>query len=197
MSRAFPKGLPALRGSFMPPVFVGSLNIDLLFGGIYRRRTILDMTRRTGMERFHATSAHAAPHGLLNGVERLVNGNVQRRVSSSNHDAGEPTQDNLYSAFLIHSASWTVGVPRAHSYPLDRPGELSQLHSQPSPDVRVVIVIECDTRHAHVCRNRRGAAPDTLERPRHRGWQNSPPTRFHELTDLTRHRSHRFTLTTC
>jgi hypothetical protein len=144
------------------------------------------------MQRFHSTAAHASPHGLLNGVERLVDGNVQCRVSSSDNDAGEPTQDNLHNAFLIDAASRTVGVPCADRHPFDRPGELSQLHSQPSPDVRVVNLIEVDTGHAHVCGNRRGAAPSTLERPRHGGWPNSPPTR-HELTDLIRQRFHRFT----
>ena len=57
------------------------------------------------MQRFHAAAAHATPNGLLNGVQRLVNGNMQRRGSPFDDDAGQPTQDNLHSAFLIDSSA--------------------------------------------------------------------------------------------
>ena len=69
-----------------------------------RGATALNLARGAAMQRFHAAAAHATPNGLLNGVQRLGNGNMQRRGSPFDDDAGQAGQDNLHSAFLIDSA---------------------------------------------------------------------------------------------
>ena len=71
------------------------------------------------MELFHATPAHAPPDGLLNGVQRVVNGDLQPGVPPSDDDAGKPTQDNLHGAFLVDSAAGAVGIPCPNRHPLD------------------------------------------------------------------------------
>ena len=71
------------------------------------------------MERFHATAAHGPPDRLLNGVQGVINGDVERCVPPSDDDAGEPTQDNLHCAFLVDSAARAVGIPCANRHPLD------------------------------------------------------------------------------
>jgi len=71
------------------------------------------------MELFHAAPAHAPPDGLLSGVQRVVNGDLQRCVPPSDDDAGESAQDNLHGAFLVDSAAGAVGIPCPHRHPLD------------------------------------------------------------------------------
>ena len=145
------------------------------------------VTRPLTMQWFQAPAANAPPDRLRNGVQRLVNGDMQSRVSPRDDDTGQPTQDNLHTAFLVDPAPRPVDIPCADSHPLDRPGELSQLPPQLPPDVRVVVVIEPHAGHAHVRRNRRGAPPDPLERPRHRGRQLNSPTIRYQLPDLRLH----------
>jgi hypothetical protein len=119
------------------------------------------------MQRFHASATHTTLHGLLNGMQRLVKRNMQDLVSPCDDYTGKSAQDNLHCAFLIDSASRAIYVPCANSHPLDRPGELPQLHPQSPSDLRAIVVTESDASHTHVRRNRRGAAPNTLEWSRH------------------------------
>jgi hypothetical protein len=136
------------------------------------------------MQRFHAPTAYAPSHRFLSCVKRVIDGDVQRGVPSPHHDAGQPTEDNLYRAFLVDSATRPVGVPRSNSHPLDRPGELAQPHSQLASDVVAVSVGERDASHAHVRRNRRRATTYTLERPRY-GWrQVCPPAGGYKVADF-------------
>lgn len=69
--------------------------------------------------RLHASTADASPDGLLCGAQYQIDGHVRRGVSTLDHDAREPAEDDFQGADVIDASARPVRVRHPKRHALD------------------------------------------------------------------------------
>jgi len=93
---------------------------------------------------------------------RVVDGGVQRHVSTLDYYAGEPAEHHLHVAQLVDTTARPVHVGHTNADALDRCRELPELHAQLASNMGLLVVIEIDPDEAHVGRRPQGVLTTAL-----------------------------------
>src|SRR5688572_4695329 len=99
------------------------------------------------MERLHSPATNDSPDRFLRGTQRCIDRRLYVRVAAFDDDTRQAAEDDLDPAPLVDASAWAVHVGHAHADSFDRRRKLAELHTEFSPDVGTLVVIEGGTEY--------------------------------------------------